>query len=431
MITSRKPFPEVQIRRLSLVPIVNGLGEAGDGGNPTHWPRYIRTTDITGLFTLDPEKRVTLPPEIAATASVERDDILMCAAGATIGKSYIHNTNDTACFAGYLVRLRVNPNDALARFMAYWTQSRHFADQVASGAIKSTIENFSASRYRSIVAPIPPLPEQRAIADYLDRETAEIDAFITDQERLIELLTERRVATISRRVRQDRVWVDRAMPDSWSVTALRRVARFRTGGTPPGADFRENEGGVPWIRPDDFQPNGSATIASRFITTQQSEPLPIAECGATLVCSIGASIGKTAWVSKPSCFNQQITAVESEQHSRFMYFVMAAALPGVLCHAVGNTLPIINNERLGRVMIALPPTLDEQASVAALLDSETASIDSGVADAQCAIALSRERRAALISAAVTGQLGSYTAPLYNSPTAGPPETVRRPCETEG
>jgi len=200
----------VPLRYLSRVPLTNGLGLPGAYDN-RDWPRYVRTTDIESSSTLRSDTFASQPPKVAAAALLNRGDMLMTAAGASIGKSVTYLSDEPACYAGFLVRLRPLSADQ-GRFLSYWMQSQHYWDQIAVGAVKSTIENFSASRYRYMQAPQPPLSMQRAIADYLDCETAKIDTLIGKQERLIETLRERRAAV-----------VDRALSAGHSAWRLRRV----------------------------------------------------------------------------------------------------------------------------------------------------------------------------------------------------------------
>lgn len=191
---------EVELRYLSRTPIENGIDEQSNHLNPPEWPRFIRTTDISGLTTLFPDKRVTVAPDVARAGIVGRGDILMTRAGATVGKAYMHDSEEVSCYAGYLVRWRVNTRRAVPKFMAYWTQSRHFRDQIATGLVKSTIENYSASKYRAMKAPVPPIDKQRRIAAYLDEQTLKIDALIGKAEEFIALARERRAALITEAV---------------------------------------------------------------------------------------------------------------------------------------------------------------------------------------------------------------------------------------
>lgn len=189
--------PETRLSRLTSTPIDAGVDEQSNSHNPENWPRFIRTTDIASLTTLDPAKRVTVSPGAASTAPVERNDIVATRAGATVGKTYIHLSDEEACYAGYLVRIRPDVSKVLPMYLAYWSQSSHFLTQVSSGAVKSTIENYSASKYRATTIRLPSLPEQSRVVKYLDGQLARVDALALEVERFIELALERRRALIT------------------------------------------------------------------------------------------------------------------------------------------------------------------------------------------------------------------------------------------
>jgi type I restriction enzyme S subunit len=169
--------------------IVNGLGEAG-AYEVREWPRYVRTTDIANSRRLREDTFKSLPPTVASRAMLQSGDLLMTAAGATIGKSYLHSGDEPACYAGYLVRYRPAPG-VDPRFIAYWTDSKPYWDQIATGAVRSTIDNFSAGKYRNMTLSVPSLDEQRRIADFLDAETARIDRLAHLRSRQTDLLEER------------------------------------------------------------------------------------------------------------------------------------------------------------------------------------------------------------------------------------------------
>jgi type I restriction enzyme S subunit len=183
------------LKHLAALPITNGVGEAAEFDDPS-WPRYVRTTDIAGPRDLRQDTFKSLPPDVARRAPLRQGDIVMTAAGATIGKSLLYGATGEACYAGYLVRFRPT-KDVDGRFVAYWMESMHYWDQIATGKVVSTIENFSAGKYQNLSCPNPPLAVQRAIADFLDRETARIDTITVTLERQIVLLRERRQALIT------------------------------------------------------------------------------------------------------------------------------------------------------------------------------------------------------------------------------------------
>ncbi|WP_231919693.1 restriction endonuclease subunit S [Microbacterium paraoxydans] len=278
----------------------------------------------------------------------------------------------------------------------------------------TTFLELSSMALGSVEIPLVPVSEQREIVSYLIRETAEIDAFIADQEELIALLTERRAATITHAVTKG-VDPDAPMNDSgvewlgdvpqdWAVAPLKWRARLVTGGTPKAANDFSEVSGLPWFRPEDLDVSGRNSVASRSISTVGEKELRSFPASSTLICTIGATLGKAGAIGSEGYSNQQITAViPRTDNPRFIYYTMVAARTEIVRLSVGNTLPIINNDRMGVLRIPIPPS-DYQHRIADYLDHETAELDATIADASEAIALSKERRAALISAAVTGKI---------------------------
>jgi len=191
----RVSWQSTRLKFLARIPIRNGLGESGGQGEPS-WPRYIRTTDIAGPRSLRDDVFASLPPKIAAGALLRSGDIVMTAAGATIGKMLLYDSDAPACYAGYLVRFRPRL-DVDGRFIAYWMESQPYWDQIETGKVVSTIENFSASKYQNLRLSVPDPITQRSIADYLDQETARIDALVERIDRQVVLLQEHRQALIT------------------------------------------------------------------------------------------------------------------------------------------------------------------------------------------------------------------------------------------
>ena len=188
------------VKRLKYVarrPIENGINEAGIHDDP-EWPRYIRITDIKTPRSLRHDTFRSLPPEKAAQAFVDPYDILLARVGEP-GISYLHAPHDgtRACFAGYLVRYSPDAEHVVPGFAAYWTESHVYWACVRSRVIQTTIQNFSATRYKNLPMPLPPLAEQKAIVLYLDQETTKIDKATTLAQQEADLLREYRPRLIS------------------------------------------------------------------------------------------------------------------------------------------------------------------------------------------------------------------------------------------
>ena len=422
-------FPEVSLRFLSHVPIDAGTDVPADSGNPFEWTRYIRTTDISSLTALDQAKRVTVPEEVARLAPVQRDDILMTRAG-SIGTTYIHESDEPAAYAGYLVRWRVDKSKVWPKYMAYWTQSRHFQGQVATGVVRSTIDNYSASKYRSTRAPVPALDEQRRIADFLDAETAQIDTLIAEQERFIELLRERRIAVILRAVTKGLNssaplvatgidWLG-SVPAHWQVNRLKISVESSVAGV-WGEDAKGDKHDVLCARVADF--DRPRLRVGDVPTVRSVKPADLAARGLRagdllLEKSGGTAINPVGFVAYFEGSDQSVVCsnfvarlrVASGQDPRYWLYAHAASYSTKLtARSLNQTTGIQNLDQRAYFDEKFPfPPAEEQKAIVRHIDEQTDCIDALVEVAEHNITLSKERRAALITAAVTGQIDVST-----------------------
>lgn len=274
------------------------------------------------------------------------------------------------------------------------------------------------SSMKSIRLALPAVHEQEAIADYLDRELLEISHFIADQEELIALLGERRAATVTQAVTKGLnpdapmkgscvAWLGE-IPRSWTTKRLSWLFRTISSGTTPPNDKPEYyDGAFNWVTTGELRERGiletRRTITSEALSDLSA--LRVYPRGTLLIAMYGATIGRLGFLEAPATTNQACCAFADPiaTNPRFMFYVLRAAREHLLVIADGGGQPNINQEKLRSLRVPYP-TYDVQGEIVAYLDRETAEIDAAMADAHEAIALSKERRAAVISAAVTGKI---------------------------
>ncbi|WEV77739.1 restriction endonuclease subunit S [Janibacter cremeus] len=225
----------IRLQYLSAIPITNGLGLSGQHDN-RDWPRYVRTTDIAGPRSLRDDVFASQPPDVAEAAMLASNDIIACAVGATVGKSTLFTSEEPACFAGFLVRIRPNA-DTDPRFLSYWMQSKDYWAQIEQGVVKSTIENFSASRFRAMSAPYLALEEQRRIADFLDDRVSRIDRIIAARREQLEMVRHQFASLLESRLD--------ALPERVRAS---RVLRVLPGYAFPSAEYSEDLRDIPLLR---------------------------------------------------------------------------------------------------------------------------------------------------------------------------------------
>ncbi len=432
-----KPYPEYKhsgvewlghvpaswsTRRLKFVadePIKNGIGEAGAYDEPS-WPRYVRITDIAGPRSLRDDTFKSLPPNLAREAPFEVGDILLAAVGATYGKSYLHATDiGPVCFAGYLVRFSAGPN-VDAGYAAYWTESAAYWAQVHSRVVQATVQNFSAARYRELIIPLPSTDEQRTIATFLDRETAKIDALVAKNERLIDLLQEKRTALITRAVTKGLdpsvpmkdsgvEWLGE-IPAHWEVKRLKRLVPQITVGIVVTPSKYYVDEGVPCLRSLNIAQGSVDKMDLVFISPAANELHRKSQVfeGDVVVVRTGRA-GTAAIIPDEfhgtNCIDLLIIRRSEQIHSRFLYhFINSRATSAqVEAYSVGAIQEHYNTGTLSNLCVPEVPR-EEQRAIAAFLDRETAKIDALVTKVRDAIDRLKELRTALISAAVTGKI---------------------------
>jgi type I restriction enzyme S subunit len=271
--------------------------------------------------------------------------------------------------------------------------------------------------------PVPTPSEQSAIAAFLDRETAKIDTLIARQEKLVELLQEKRQAVISHAVTKGLdptvpmkpsgvEWLG-DVPDHWKITGLRHVCELLRDGThlpPPRVDEGVPLLSVRNIQNERFSTRDDDSLISEADYEELSRSFTV-EQGDVLLAIVGATLGKVAVVkaAMPRFHIQRSLAVLRAATGvvdgcYLAYYLRSSGFQATLWSRVGfSAQPGIYLGAIAGFQCPVP-TLAEQSAIVAYLDDEIAKIDTLTAKAQQAIELQKEHRTALVSAAVTGKI---------------------------
>jgi type I restriction enzyme S subunit len=276
--------------------------------------------------------------------------------------------------------------------------------------------------FKCISVVIPPTAEQREIAEFLEGETRKINGLVSEQRRLMELLREKRQAVISHAVTRGLnpaaplkpsgiEWLG-DVPTHWEVKRI----KFVTAGVKAGpfgsaltkdvyvsAGFRVY--GQEQVIPNDF------TLGDYFITPEKYEELSqySVSPGDILISCVG-TFGKIAIVPGeivPGIINPRLIRLRCSKAIKAEYLVEVmrsnVTFEQLSSFTRGGTMDVINIGTLSGIFLALPP-MPEQEELLTFMSQESSKFDALKAEAQRAIDLLLERRTALISAAVTGQI---------------------------
>jgi len=399
-----------RLKFLVSEPLAYGANEAAELIDP-ELPRFIRITDIRDDGKLRDDTFRSLPREIATPYLLKDGDLLFARSGATVGKAFRYNPVwGIAAHAGYLIRARLDKFLIDSHFVHYFTQSDSYWNWIRSSLIQATIQNVSAERYTNLVIPVPVLDVQRSIVSFLDRETAKIDAVIEKNERLIELLQEKRTALITQAVTKGLDptvpmkdsgvdWLGN-IPAHWEAKRL-KLASFINMGQSPSSDIVNTSGeGLPFLQ-------GNADFGTEHPTAQTfcPAPLKIAEFGNVLM-SVRAPVGALNLADQKYGIGRGLCAIRPNiqiLERTFCHYVLQIARHELGGLAKGSTYDAVSSSEVSCLLIPLP-SIKEQRTLASFLDRETAKIDALVAKIQEAIDRLKEYRTALISAAVTGKI---------------------------
>jgi type I restriction enzyme, S subunit len=357
----------------------------------------------------------------------QRNDILMVISdlpnGKALAKAYF--VEDESSLAVNQRVCILTPRHGLPRFLFYFLNRSQGFLQHDDGISQTHLSNDLFTKFQTLM---PPLSEQIQIAAFLDRETAKIDALVAEQRRLMELLKEKRQAVISHAVTHGLnpkapmkpsgiEWLG-DVPEHWEVKKIKHLSNsIEQGWSPQCEGFpaeAENEWGVLKVG---CVNGGVFNSTENKLLPPELEPIPcLALSRGDLLISRANTrelVGSAAVVEQDY---PTLMLCDKLYRVRFhpdlccpwfisRYLGSTAVRGQIELRATGASASMVNipQSAILDLVIAAPP-IEEQRNIIASLDLKLAKLDTLTAEAQRAIDLLQERRTALISAAVTGQI---------------------------
>ncbi|MEZ2740908.1 type I restriction endonuclease subunit S [Comamonas jiangduensis] len=418
-------------------------GVAWLGQVPTHWQ-----AKRTGYFFHERREKVSdkdfdalsvtkngVVPQLETAAKTDDGDNRkkVCA-----GDFVINSRSDRKGSAGAadrdgsvsLISTVLRPRDEVEiKFAHHLLRSELFQEEFYrfGKGIVADLWSTNFTEMRNIVLAIPPLQEQRSIATFLDHETAKIDALVVEQEKLITLLQEKRQAVISHAVTKGLnpnvpmkdsgvEWLGE-VPEHWEVKVLKFIATVQTG----IAKGKDNTGKetitVPYLRVANVQDGYLALDDMAEIEISASDLQRYLLQPGDVLMNEGGDFDKLGrghiWRGEiESCIHQNhvfavrphgvssewLNAITGSGYAQFYFMTRSKQ---------STNLASISSTSIMELPVLLPPR-NEQAAVLTFIAKQTSQFDTLMTEARSAITLLQERRTALISAAVTGQIDVRT-----------------------
>lgn len=361
--------------------------------------------------------------------SVKKGDLLFTPSSETaddIGHAaVVLNVPNNVVYSYHLIRFR--PKDHLCSdFLKYFFNSklvRAYFESVCTGTTRMVLVR---EDFKNLWITFPPKEEQKIIASFLNQETVKIDALITEQEKLIELLRKKRQAVISHAVtkgfspsvmlKESGVdWLGE-IPEHWSQIRLKYIIT-----TWKGVAFKAElfcDEGVRVVKASDIK---SLTIRDSDVCLpfDLAVSYPKLRSGDVIISTVGSgpdvlnsAVGQIGVIPEAldGCLLNQNTVVlrsdEKKLKQDFLTFILQSSAfrshLNIIAHGTANQSSI-NVSDILQFNSPLPP-VDEQSKIVSLIENETSHIDGLISSVTQGIKLLQERRSALVSAAVTGQI---------------------------
>jgi type I restriction enzyme S subunit len=294
----------------------------------------------------------------------------------------------------------------------------------------ATMPRISRSALGRLPFAFPPLLEQTAITEFLDRETGKIDELVAEQRRLMELLKEKRQAVISHAVTKGLnphapmkpsgiEWLGE-VPEHWKAKPIRRVISepisngiFKKKGEFGSGVLLINVFDI--YRPDfkiDYISLDRVICDDSEVSSYKVESGDLFFVRSSLKQEGIAVVAMADPCAEPVVYECHLIRARPNRkilNSRFGSYILNSHVycSAMIARAKMMTMTTIGQEAILSTVLPIPP-LSEQEAIVAFLDTELAKFDTLTAEAQRAIDLLQERRTALISAAVTGQIDVRT-----------------------
>lgn len=295
-----------------------------------------------------------------------------------------------------------------------------FIQSLAKG-IRERSTDFRWSDFKEVYFPIPTIEEQNAIVSYIRTTTSKLDAAIAREQKMIDLLNERKQIIINHAVTKGLNpnaklkdsgvdWIGE-IPEGWETIPLRFVFEIRNGYT-PSKSVKEywEDGIIPWYRMEDIHKSGRILHDSiQHITKKAIKGGGLFSACSFILATCTASIGEHAMLMVDSLANQRFInlkigeAYSSKYNPLYIYFYMF--IVGKFCRHTSNSTTFQNADinELKNFPILLP-SIEEQNSIVDRLKSRLKDLDETLDKTSKMISLLQERKQIIINDVVTGKI---------------------------
>lgn len=281
---------------------------------------------------------------------------------------------------------------------------------------KGLRQTLGYKEFRKYNVLFPSLPEQKAIADFLDKKCAEIDEMIALQEKIIEELKAYKLSVITEAVTKGLnpdvpmkdsgiEWIG-DIPEHWSIDKIiRSFGLIGSGTTPKSTDEDNFNGNIRWIQSGDINGGVMTECKNRISekTLHTTSALKIYNPPFIIIAMYGASVGNTSISMIDGCVNQACCVLsESHLNLEYSFNVIKSCKDFWIRKAVGGGQPNISQDTIKSTWIPIPPK-EEQKQIASYLNTKCTEIDNLISIKLSKIDSLKEYKKSIIYEYVTGK----------------------------
>ncbi len=280
-------------------------------------------------------------------------------------------------------------------------------------------QNINYNELKEDYIPLPPLEEQKKIADFLDKKLEKIDYFIAKQTKFIELLKEQKQVLInqattkglnkSTELKDTHIPHLGKIPTHWEVVKLGKICSVSSGGTPSRVNNKYWENGtIKWLGSTVCKNTKFVECDCEYITQEglENSSAKIFHTGTILLALVGATIGKIAYLNFDAATNQNIAGIiplnKNILSNNYLFYCLLTSYP-CFVEQSNNDFHMANLSFVRELLIVLPP-LEEQEKIAKYLDEKCEKIDKAINNIIKQISLIQEYKTSLIDTTTKGML---------------------------
>lgn len=394
--------------------------------------KLVRITDLHENGDIDYSEMpyVKITPENEKGYSILEGDFLFPRTGSIGLLGYVKQP-ERSVFASYLIRFRFKNKEILSDYLYYYFISDVFISGIFSDLHGGVNQNIHAENIKDQCIVFPSdLKEQHSIVRFLDYKTAQIESFIANRQKQIELLKEQKAGIIYKSVikginpnakmkASGIEWIGE-IPEHWFICKVRRVLSVLTDFTANGsfADLAKN---VNYLDTPDYSRLIRLTDLREdlkndgiYVNKHAHEFLSKSELfgGEILMANVGAYAGFVCLVPEidfiatlgPNMILLKFDVKKISNQYAYTLLSSDCYYKLLMNKALSSAQPKLNKEDVKSIDLIFPPTVDEQNKIIEYIKQETSTIDTLISKYQKQIDLMQEYRTSLISQAVTGKI---------------------------